>query len=84
MLNTDADDAEGIPLVSILDQWVLLEFDFQRILGIRLEQERRTLSWRAFINYAAGLFGVSDSLVRNHFRPDPEPGAGQPSTMEDA
>ncbi len=78
MLKQGAGGVAGLLLRDAVEEWSLVEFDFQRVLHIDLDRERHTLSWRHFRVLLGGLLSVEDSLVGRRFRPEPD----KPGTEE--
>lgn len=64
---------EGLSLLTLLEQWPLIECDFQSEYGIRLGAT--DLSWREFRTRMTGLF-ATDSRIRRHFTDKSEPDEG--------
>lgn len=58
----------------LLEQWPLVEYDFQAALGIDLRDCFRTMPWRRFTTLVAGLL-CGETLLNAQFRPPPEPTA---------
>lgn len=67
----------GIPVLTLLEQWELIELDFSTVWGIRLATTPMT--WREFKIRLGGLLSCEDSRLSRHFSPSPnDPSQGEP------
>jgi hypothetical protein len=64
----------GIPVLTLLEQWDLIELDFSTVWGIRLSVD--PITWREFKLRLSGLLSC-DSRLSRHFAPNPELDPGE-------
>lgn len=64
----------------VIAEWGLVEFDFQKSLGINLRDVFRTMTWRRFTVLLSGLL-ATETLLNARFHPPRQQPSG-PSGQE--
>ena len=64
---------QGVSVLTLLEQWPLVECDFQSEYGIRLSTT--DLSWREFLTRLTGLLIKTDTRLWRHFSTETDEGS---------